>query len=87
MRLRSWGTWVAKITNPETHQRSWIGSYNLAAYAVCSYDLDSVSLHVLVVRLNFPPDSPMLGLGHLDPPSGLRMGDARGTGGPASASI
>ena len=38
LRQRRWGTWVAKITDRETHTRRWLGSFHTAELAAMEYD-------------------------------------------------
>ena len=38
IRQRRWGTWVAEITDRETHTRRWLGSFHTAELAAMEYD-------------------------------------------------
>ena len=38
VRQRWWGTWVAEITDQETHTRRWLGSFHTAELAAMEYD-------------------------------------------------
>ena len=38
VRQRRWGTWVAEITDRETHTRRWRGSFHTAKLAAMEYD-------------------------------------------------
>src|SRR4051812_26935242 len=40
-----WGTWVAEITNQETHTRRWLGSFHTVELAAVEYDRWQVSYH------------------------------------------
>lgn len=55
---RPWGTWVAEITDRNTKERIWIGSFHSAAQAVKAYDIESVRHHGGNVKVNFPLGSP-----------------------------
>jgi hypothetical protein len=41
----SWGTWVVEISDRETHQRRWIGSFYKAELAAMEYDRWQVRYH------------------------------------------
>ena len=49
-----WGTWVADITDRETHTRRWLGSFHTAELAAMEYDRWQVRYHGAAARLNFP---------------------------------
>ena len=49
-----WGTWVAEITDRETHTRRWLGSLHTAELAAVEYDRWQVHYHGAAARLNFP---------------------------------
>ena len=51
---RRWGTWVAEITDRETHTRRWLGSFHTAELAAMEYDRWQVLYHGAAARLNFP---------------------------------
>ena len=38
VRQRRWGTWVAEITDRDTHTRRWLGSFHTAELAAMEYD-------------------------------------------------
>ena len=38
VRQRRWGTWVADITDQETHTYQWLGSFHTAELADMEYD-------------------------------------------------
>ena len=42
---RRWGTWVAEITDRETHTRRWLGSFHTAELAAMEYDRWQVRYH------------------------------------------
>ena len=54
VRQRQWGTWVAKITDQETHTPRWLGSFHTAELAAMEYDRWQVRYYGAVARLNFP---------------------------------
>ena len=54
VRQRWWGTWVAEITDRETHTRRWLGSFHTAELAAMEYDRWQVRYHGAAARLNFP---------------------------------
>ena len=54
VRQRRWGTWVAEITDRETHTRRWLGSFHTAELAAMEYDRWQVRYHGAAARLNFP---------------------------------
>ncbi|XBI26328.1 hypothetical protein VPH35_051070 [Triticum aestivum] len=62
---RLWGTCVVEITDRETHQRKWIGSFHTAELAAMEYDRWQVRYHGSAARLNFPFETAPV---HLVPP-------------------
>ena len=54
VRQRWWGTWVAEITDRETHTRRWLGSFHTPELAAMEYDRWQVRYHGVAARLNFP---------------------------------
>ena len=65
VRQRRWGTWVAEITDRETHTRRWLDSFHTAELAAMEYDRWEVLYHRAVARLNFPIGTHLV---HLVPP-------------------
>nr|XP_020168412.1 ethylene-responsive transcription factor CRF4-like [Aegilops tauschii subsp. strangulata] len=45
VRQRAWGTWVAEITECDTHTKQWISSFHTAELAALEYDRWQVRLH------------------------------------------
>nr|XP_020192663.1 ethylene-responsive transcription factor ERF110-like [Aegilops tauschii subsp. strangulata] len=52
VRQRLWGTWVAEITDRETHKRNWVGSFHTVGLAAMEYDRWQVRFHGCEARLN-----------------------------------
>ena len=49
---------MAEITDRNTKERIWIGSFHSAAQAAKAYDIESVRLHGGDAKVNFPLGSP-----------------------------
>ena len=65
VRKRQWGTWVAEITDQETHTCRWLGSFHTAELAAMEYDRWQVRYHGATARLSFPFGTRLV---HLVPP-------------------
>ncbi|GFQ01273.1 ethylene-responsive transcription factor 11 [Phtheirospermum japonicum] len=66
VRKRSWGKYVAEITNPFTKTRVWLGTFNSAEDAAHAYDEAAIRFHESGAKTNFvtppPPPNNMLQL-------------------------
>ena len=62
VRQRRRGTWVAEITDRETHTRRWLGSFHTAELAAMEYDRWQVRYHGVAARLNFPSGTRLVDL-------------------------
>ena len=67
VRQRRWGTWVAEITDRETHTCRWLGSFHTVELAAMEYDRWQVRYHGAAARLNFPSGSCPVHLVSLEP--------------------
>ena len=54
------GAWVEEITDRETHENIWIGSFQLVVLATCEYDIILVCLHGANAQRNFDNGLPQL---------------------------
>nr|XP_020200164.1 ethylene-responsive transcription factor ABI4-like [Aegilops tauschii subsp. strangulata] len=53
VRRRSCGTWVQEITNRETHQMKWVGSFHTVELTAKEYNRCQVWYHGAAAQLNF----------------------------------
>ncbi|KAM6559389.1 hypothetical protein CsatA_028628 [Cannabis sativa] len=58
VRLRKWGKWVSEIRLPNSRERIWLGSYDMAEKAARAFDAAQFCLRGPHARFNFPESPP-----------------------------